>query len=86
MNVTDTLRTSPIHSIEWGEATWDPEDISIRNRYDNASGGRYNHSGSSEVPWEDFKIMILESIRRNHLNNIELGEIMDEIATRLKTL
>lgn len=86
MDVTDKITTSEIHSIEWGNATWNPSDVSIRNRYDNAQGGRFNHAGSAEIPWEDFKTMIHESIRRNHLSNSELGEILDEISARLRIL
>jgi len=86
MNVTDKITTSKIHSIEWGDATWDAKDVSIRNRYDNASGGKFNYAGSAELPWEDCKIMIAESIKRSHFSNSELGEIMDEISTKLKTL
>ena len=86
MKVTDKLTTSSIHSIEWGEATWDSSDVSIRNRYDNASGSKFNYAGSAEIPWEDFNNMILESIRRDQLDNIELGKIMDEISTKLKKL
>ncbi|WP_285655474.1 hypothetical protein [Allomuricauda sp. NBRC 101325] len=43
MKVTDKIKTSAIHSIEWGEATWDSDDVSIRNRYDNASGGSVSY-------------------------------------------
>jgi len=86
MEVKEHTSKSGGHSIEWGDATWDNTEKSIRNRYDNVSTGKFNKSGSGEIPWEDFKMMIKESIARGQLNNIELGEILDDISTKLKTL
>ncbi|CAM3540262.1 hypothetical protein [Aequorivita lipolytica] len=85
MKPKDKKPLSSNHSLEWGESTWDSTEFSIRNRYEKASGG-YNQAGSSELPWDDFKIMLKESILRNHFSNIELGEIMDDISAKLKTL
>ncbi|MBL7725417.1 MAG: hypothetical protein JNK27_14815 [Chitinophagaceae bacterium] len=90
MEVQDSVSFNehPGYSIEWGYATWsrdeEPEnkDWSIRNRYTNESG-RFNYAGSSEVPWEDFKRMIVESIKRGQFDQQELAEILSEIATSL---
>lgn len=73
------------HSIEWGDATWDGNDKSIRNRYDTSSG-RFNKAGSGEIPWEDFKSMISESIKRGQLTNSEMSNILTDISDKLKTL
>ena len=79
----------PGYSIEWGEATWtkdepdESKDWSIRNRYSNQDG-RFNYAGSSEVPWDDFKRMISESIRRGHFENEELANILNDIAKKLR--
>ena len=62
MDVKDKIVISKEHSIEWGKASWDNTGNSIRNRYDNATNGRFNKSGSSEIPWNDFKLMIKQSI------------------------
>jgi len=81
MNVKDKFTNTASHSIEWGEATWDATDFSIRNRYDNATTGKFNKAGSGEIPWEDFKLMIKHSILKKQLSNVELAEILRDIAT-----
>ncbi len=81
MKPKDIFQNDSGHSIEWGEATWDKDDFSIRNRYDNPLTGRFNKAGSSEVPWEDFKMMIKQSILRGHLENKDLAEILGYIET-----
>jgi len=82
MKARDDFRISDDHSIEWGNATWDENDTSIRNRYDNAKGGKFNYAGSGEIPWADFITMIHESIRRNHFSDDELKEIEKLISNR----
>tara|TARA_Y100000780_G_scaffold209671_1_gene207383 strand:- start:355 stop:615 length:261 start_codon:yes stop_codon:yes gene_type:complete len=86
MEVKESTSKNGGHSVEWGNATWNNSEKSIRNRYDNVSTGKFNKSGSGEIPWEDFKIMIKESISRGQFDNSELGEILDEISTKLKKL
>jgi hypothetical protein len=83
MNVKDKFQNTPSHSIEWGDATWDVTDFSIRNRYDNVATGKFNKAGSGEIPWEDFKLMIKQSIQKKQLNNSELAEILKDIATSI---
>ena len=83
MNVNDRLVNNEAHSIEWGDATWDEDDFSIRNRYDNVETGRFNKAGSSEVPWEDFNLMVNQSIVRGHFTNAQISEILTSIANRL---
>ncbi|MFV8280538.1 hypothetical protein ACNKXS_03285 [Christiangramia marina] len=78
MNVKDKNTLGFGHSIEWGEATWDNTENSIRNRYDNADN-KFNVRGSSEVPWTDFNTMILESLSRKKFNNTEAQAIRDEL-------
>jgi len=85
MDVKDKFSTSNFHSVEWGEATWNDKEKSVRNRYDTVQG-KFNKAGSSEIPWKDFKIIIRESISRNHFDNKELGEFLDEISTKLKKI
>jgi hypothetical protein len=69
------------HSIEWGHPTWaegEPfveQNKSIRNRYDREGG--FNYAASGEIPWNDFNLMILESIRRNHFSKGEIIAIID---------
>lgn len=81
MDVNDNFEIEPQHSIEWGRPTWAVKnkttDTSIRNRYDREGG--FNYAASSEIPWDDFKIMILQSIVRNHFSQDELQEIVQAI-------
>ena len=83
MNVNDKFQNIDSHSIEWGDSTWDEDDFSIRNRYDNVETGRFNKAGSSEVPWADFNLMVNQSILRGHFTNTQLAEILNSISTRL---
>lgn len=83
MNVKDKFNNGNGHSLEWGESTWDPKDFSIRNRYDNTTTGKFNKAGSGEIPWEDFKLMIKQSILKGKLNNSEIAEILTDIAKTL---
>jgi hypothetical protein len=84
MKVKDKTKISETHSIEWGYATWDNNSISIRNRYDSIETGKFNKAGSSEIPWNDFKLMIEQSILKKKLNNQELSEILKCIADTIK--
>lgn len=86
MNVKNKLKITDAHSIEWGNATWNNNEKSIRNRYDNIQTNKFNKSGSSEIPWNDFKEMIQESIKQDEFNNSELSEILNQISNKLKTL
>ncbi len=81
MEVKDKFKNTASHSIEWGEATWDSTEFSIRNRYDNITTGRFNKAGSGEIPWEDFKLMIKQSILKKQLSNSEMAEILRDIAS-----
>lgn len=83
MKVEDKISTSSYHSIEWGSATWSEDERSIRNRY-NTDSGKFNQAGSSEVPWEDFKTMIKESISRGHLSSSEIADILSEISNKIR--
>jgi hypothetical protein len=82
MKVNDSIKVSDNHSIEWGGATWDETDFSIRNRY-NTDTGKFNQAGSSELPWHDFLLMIKESINRDKFSNVELSQILTEIANKI---
>ena len=86
MDVKNKTQKINGHSIEWGNSTWNSNEKSVRNRYDNTTTGKFNKSGSGEIPWEDFKQMIKESIKKNEFDNSELSEILNEISDKLKTL
>lgn len=90
MEVQDevSFKNKPGYSIEWGYATWskdepkDQKDWSIRNRYSTRNGG-FNIRGSSKVPWDDFKLMISESIKRNHFEKGDPAAILKTYPTAL---
>jgi hypothetical protein len=78
MNVKKAIKISDLHSIEWGESTWDDNDFSIRNRKNREDGG-FNQSASSEIPWYNFNEMILLSIENNQFSKGELNAIVKKI-------
>ena len=84
MDVKDKFEGSGGHSIEWGQATWNSNDFSVRNRYDNSESGRFNKFGSSEIPWTDFNLMINQSLVKGKFSKSELADILTSIATSLQ--
>jgi hypothetical protein len=81
MNVKDKFIENPEHSIEWGISIWDSAVISIRNRYDNPITKKFNKQGSSEISWEDFKLMVKHSILKRQLTSSELADILRDISS-----
>jgi len=81
MKVKDKINVLNNHSIEWGDSTCENGDnFSIRNRFDNATNGKFNLRGSAELSWVDFNKMIIESINRNHFSKSEIFEISNAIS------
>ena len=78
MNVQDSIPLDERHSIEWGGATWDEADPSIRNRYATASGG-FSPRSSSEIPLGDLEHLVVKSAERGHLS----VEMMSSMALAL---
>lgn len=78
MKTNDNIAIDNNHSIEWGESTWDKKEISIRNRFDNEDG-KFIHSASNEISWNDFNTMIIESVKKNHFTVKELETIKNAI-------
>ena len=83
MDVKDKLTINDNHSLEWGKSTWNPANLSIRNRY-NTEEGKFNHAGSSEIPWGDFNLMIIESLKRNKFSKDEVSNLLKSIAETIK--
>lgn len=71
MNVDRSLTRvlGPRHSIEVGGATWNPNESSIRCRYD-LENGRFSPHNSSELPLSDLR-PLLEVASENNLLSIE---------------
>jgi len=72
------------HYIEWGKSTWNNgADLSIRNKILNKKG-KYNRISSSEISWNDFNNMIIQSIKKSKFSDIELKEILFELIKNMK--
>lgn len=64
MDVTERIQITDLRSLEFGAATWNAEQLSVRNRYDN-EGGRFSPRGSSELPIPDLTEIVIETARRD---------------------
>lgn len=82
MKVVKTIDLGKGHKIEFGEATWDASDTSIRNRYPTSTGG-FSPRSSSEIPIDDIKILVEESIKNGYLSK---SDIIDIIKTGLDNI
>ncbi|HTV39268.1 MAG TPA: hypothetical protein VMF08_01725 [Candidatus Sulfotelmatobacter sp.] len=60
-----TVVLDPDHSIEIGQSTWDPSEMSVRRNYH--PNGKFSPHGSSEIP-----IWALKAIIEAVANNDEL--------------
>lgn len=76
MRVEREINLGGGHLIEIGRATWNEEELSVRNRYPTSNGGFSPHS-SSELPIQDVYRIALEVLRQNLLNPTESLEIAD---------
>ncbi len=82
MNVRKTIELEDGHKIEFGDATWDEDVKSVRNRYPTSTGG-FSPRSSSEIPIGDITIIVTESIKHGYLSQ---NEILDIIETGIKKL
>jgi hypothetical protein len=51
-----------VHSIEIGWSTWNPDEVSLRNRYDKK--GKFSPRGSSEIPLRDLPALMRVALER----------------------
>jgi len=84
MKVEKKIELGNGHSIEFGRATWDERSVSIRNRYPTSTGG-FSPRSSSEIPIEDVKIIVMESVRNGYLPDSQLIEIAEVCIKGLKS-
>lgn len=77
MNVKKEIDLGSGHKIEFGEATWDNTKVSIRNRYPTSSGG-FSPRSSSEIPIEDIKFLIIESIKNGYISKTDIKDVITE--------
>jgi hypothetical protein len=63
MQVVYSEEIGPNHSIEIGWSTWNPEEVSIRNRYDS-SDGHFSNTASSEIPLNDLSNLVRIALQK----------------------
>jgi hypothetical protein len=83
MNVdaTKTIVIDPEHSIEFGQASWDPSEKSIRRRKNNPSG-RFDPFSSSEIPIDGhvpISELIVQCLRNDLIDRAEMARVFTEI-------
>lgn len=83
MKVEKTIELGNGHKIEFGKATWNLTATSLRNRYPTSKGGCSPRS-SSEIPIEDIKLIVKESVKNGYIANNELLEIAEFCISALK--
>ncbi len=83
MNVERTIDLGNGHKIEFGIATWDEDSTSVRNRYPTSTGG-FSPRSSSEIPIEDVKIIVIESIRNGYISRNDILDIIEIGITELR--
>jgi len=83
MKVEKKIELGNGHSIEFGKATWDESSVSIRNRYPTSTGG-FSPRSSSEIPIEDVKTIVIESVKNGYLPDFQLIEIAEVCIKNLK--
>jgi len=82
MDVQDTVDLGQGHLIEFGRATWNPEDRSVRNRYPTSTGG-FSPRSSSEIPLLDLEPLAIETARRDLLSSAAAARIIEALAASI---
>ena len=75
MDVHDTVDLGEGHLIEFGQATWDAAQTSVRNRYPTSTGG-FSPRSSSEIPITDIVPVAVETLRRDLLDIQQTMQIL----------
>ena len=83
MKVIKTKDLGNGHKIEIGNATWDSDDISVRNRYHTSNGG-FSPRSSSEIPLNDVSEIIKTTVGEDLIDDKELVNMIIAISESLK--
>jgi len=75
MIVHHTVDLGEGHLIEFGAATWDESQTSIRNRYPTSTGG-FSPRSSSEIPIRDMVRLTIETFRHDLMTIREATDII----------
>jgi hypothetical protein len=82
MNVTDKVQLSENHWIEFGHATWNPADLSVRDRWATRSGG-FSPRSSSEIPLGSVPDIIIETAKRDLLDVPTTARIIEALVASI---
>jgi hypothetical protein len=63
MKVEFAKRIDDRHSIEVGWSTWNPDEVSARNRF-NQENGQFDTRSSSEIPLSDLSELVRFVIKK----------------------
>jgi hypothetical protein len=83
MEVKKTINLGSGHKIELGNATWDKNKKSVRNRYPTAKGG-FSPRSSSELPIEDIELLVTSCIENDYLEKSMIQTIRKSCDKKLK--
>ena len=78
----EVINIDDYHSIEFKSSSWDDNEISIRNRY-NQDNGRFDRSSSSELTFIDLHRLTVETLKRDYFNEQQCVVLLREIAEAL---
>lgn len=85
MQVSDKKDLGNGHFIEIGDATWNPNATSVRNRYPTATGG-FSPRSSSEIPLGDLEPIISMVADHDLLPPDAAAKIIESLAASIRRL
>ena len=80
---TKTVVLDTSHRIEIGPSSWDPAEVSLRNRYDSPQTGRFSPHGSSESPLHDLVPLLRAAADHDLLRPIQCAQIVEALSQSL---
>jgi hypothetical protein len=75
MQVQDEIDLGDGHRIEFGHSTWNPDEISVRNRYPTSTGG-FSPRSSSELPIGDVALLAIETLKRGFISKHDAAALI----------
>ena len=83
MQVHTVVPIKPGHSFEFGAATWDPTERSVRNRKDGPTG-RFSPRASSEMPMGDLEGIVIEAGDRDQFDSKGCARMIKALAASIE--
>lgn len=71
------------HVIEIGQATWDSDETSVRNRYPTSNGG-FSPRSSSELPIRDLRGIIETVAKEDRLEPKDIAAMISALSASLE--